>query len=248
MEKLVYNRYKGVITLYQITSRVRFSEIGEDGYLTLHHLLNYFQDCSTFHLEDCGLGLDYFMSQNLAFYLLSWQIEINRLPVLGECIRVGTMIYDCKGMFGYRNYVLYDEHDNILAYANVSGCFLNPFTNEFVKLSPDEIAKYPIEEKLDMEYLPRKIKAPKAKQQMAPIRINQFQIDMNGHVNNSQYVAIASEYLPPKVQVKQIRVDYKQAAKLGDIIIPTVARQDDIYYVMLCNQELKPYVIVAFRI
>ena len=65
--------------MYLMAGRVRYSEVGLDGGLTLHHLINYFQDCSTFHLEDIGLGLDYFQSQNLAFFILSWQIEINRL-------------------------------------------------------------------------------------------------------------------------------------------------------------------------
>ena len=59
-----------------MNGRVRFSEVGEDGRLTLPHLINYFQDCSTFHLEDIGLGTDYFVQQNLAFYILSWQIEM----------------------------------------------------------------------------------------------------------------------------------------------------------------------------
>lgn len=230
-----------------MTGRVRFSEIGEQGYLSLHHLINYFQDCSTFHLEDLGLGSEYFKSQDLAFYVLSWQIEINRLPTLGEKIKVGTQIYDCKGVFGYRNYFLLTEDDEILAYANLCGCFINSRTGSFAKLSPKEIAKYPIEEKYEMEYLPRKIKAPKPEKVFDAIDIYQYQIDTNGHVNNSQYVAIASEYLPQSVCVKQLRVDYKKAVKLGDVLIPTLTKQEDIYYVTLCDQDLNPCVIVAFK-
>lgn len=232
--------------MYQLKGRVRYSEIGEDGHLTLHHLLNYFQDCSTFHLEDIGLGADYFMSQDLAFYMLSWQIEINRLPVLGEDIKVGTLIYDCKGMFGYRNYALYDSEDQILAYANLCGIFLNPTTGAFVKLSPEEILKYPIEEKLEMNYLPRKIKAPKYERIFDSIKIKQFQIDTNGHVNNSQYAAIATNYLPKDYSYQTVRVDYKKAAKNGDVVIPTLVVQEGTYYISLCDEQLTPYVILSF--
>ena len=42
---------------YQFRSRVRYSEIDEDGKLTLPAILNYFQDCCTFHSEDVGLGM-----------------------------------------------------------------------------------------------------------------------------------------------------------------------------------------------
>ena len=121
-------------------------------------------------------------------------------------------------------------------------------TGSFVKLTIDEIEKYPIEPKWEMTYLPRKIKAPKAEKYMDAIRVSQFQIDTNGHMNNSQYVAIASEYLPAQIQVKQVRVEYKKAAKLGDCLVPTIARQEDIYYVTLCDQELNPYAIVAFQV
>ena len=42
---------------YSFTSRIRYSEIGEDGNLTLPGLINYFQDCSTFQSEAIGEGV-----------------------------------------------------------------------------------------------------------------------------------------------------------------------------------------------
>ena len=42
--------------MYTFDGRVRYSEVGEDGCMSLESLLNYFQDCSTFHSEDIGLG------------------------------------------------------------------------------------------------------------------------------------------------------------------------------------------------
>ena len=43
---------------YSFNSRVRYSETGENGKLTLPGVLNYFQDCCTFHAESVGLGGD----------------------------------------------------------------------------------------------------------------------------------------------------------------------------------------------
>lgn len=45
---------------YSFSGRVRYSEIGENGLLTLPGILNYFQDCSTFQSEEVGLGIDIF--------------------------------------------------------------------------------------------------------------------------------------------------------------------------------------------
>ena len=45
--------------MYAFDSRIRYSETDSEGRLTLNALLNYFQDCSTFHSEDVGLGIGY---------------------------------------------------------------------------------------------------------------------------------------------------------------------------------------------
>ena len=44
---------------FSFDSRVRYSETGEDRKLTLNGILNYFQDCCTFHSESAGVGMDY---------------------------------------------------------------------------------------------------------------------------------------------------------------------------------------------
>lgn len=233
--------------MYLMAGRVRYSEVGLDGHLTLHHLINYFQDCSTFHLEDIGLGVDYFIENQLAFFILSWQIEINRLPKESEMIKVGTQIYDCNGRFGYRNYVLYDEADQVLAYANLSGVFMDTATGSFARLSKEEMAKYPIGERIEMEYLPRKLKMPAATQSFPQIMIRPCQIDTNGHVNNSQYVALALECLPSDLEIKRVRVEYKTAAECGEIMIPTAVEQNGTYFVSLNNQNGQPYAILSFN-
>ena len=43
---------------YSFNSRVRYSETGENGKLTLPGVLNYFQDCTTFHSEAVGRGME----------------------------------------------------------------------------------------------------------------------------------------------------------------------------------------------
>ena len=42
---------------YSFNSRIRYSETGENACLTLPGILNYFQDCSTFHSEAIGQGM-----------------------------------------------------------------------------------------------------------------------------------------------------------------------------------------------
>ena len=55
--------------MYSFNSRVRYSEVNKDGRLKLVSLLDYFQDCSTFHSEDAGMGTEYLAGQGLAWVL-----------------------------------------------------------------------------------------------------------------------------------------------------------------------------------
>ena len=75
---------------YSFNSRVRYSETGEDGRLTLPGVLNYFQDCSTFHAESIGLGGNVLKNRDRAWVLSSWQVVVEEYPVLGTEIRIRT--------------------------------------------------------------------------------------------------------------------------------------------------------------
>ena len=68
--------------MYQFDSRVRYSETDEQGRLSVTGILNYLQDCSTLQSEDIGLGIEYLKKTRHAWWLSSWQIIIDRYPVL----------------------------------------------------------------------------------------------------------------------------------------------------------------------
>ncbi len=82
--------------MYTYKSRVRYSEIGVNGNLTLESLVDYFQDCSTFHSEDIGLGIEYLQERHMVWLMSSWQIVIERYPRLCENIIIGTDLSDAE--------------------------------------------------------------------------------------------------------------------------------------------------------
>ena len=104
--------------MYAFDSRIRYSETDSEGYLTLDALLNYFQDCSTFHSEDVGLGIGYMKEIGQVWVLSSWQIVVNRYPKLGEKVKIVTLPYELKVFLGYRNFAMLDEQGEYLAKAN----------------------------------------------------------------------------------------------------------------------------------
>lgn len=232
---------------YSFDSRIRFSEIGEDRKLTLNGIINYFQDCSNFHSEEVGLGLGSLEQRNRAWMLLSWQICVNRRPAMGEQVTVSTWPYQFKGFYGSRNFQLKSKSGEMLAYANSLWVFLDAESGTPARIEPQDAEGYGIEERMDMDYAPRKIKLPADGEWMEPFQIRGSHLDLYHHVNNGQYIQLAKEYLPRDFEISQLRAEYKMQAVLNSVVVPMVHCQDGVYTVVLCNEEKQPYTTIEFK-
>ena len=232
--------------MYAFDSRIRYSETDSEGELTLNALLNYFQDCSTFHSEDVGLGISYMKEIGQAWVLSSWQIVVDRYPKLGEKVKIVTLPYELKGFLGYRNFAMLDEEGNYLAKANSLWSLLDMTTGKPVAVNEAMHKGYGIDEKLDMDYAPRKITVPEGGQLLEPIVVKNHHLDTNHHVNNGQYVNIAMEYLPDDFLIHQMRAEYKKQAFLDDVLYPYIVSVEIGYVVSLRDEEGRPYVSVEF--
>lgn len=234
--------------MYTFDSRVRYSEVGEDGLLSLQSLLDYFQDCSTFHSEDIGLGMDYLKEKGQVWLLSAWQICIARYPRLSERIVIGTAPYEFKSFMGYRNFLMQTQEGEALAWANSIWTLLDVRTMRPAKPGKEMLAGYALEERYPMDYAPRKIAVQEDGRQMESFTVKPHHLDTNHHVNNGQYVRMAMDCIPGEFQIGQLRVEYKSQAVLGDEIHPVVAAGEGgkRYTVSLNKTDKTPYSIVEF--
>lgn len=213
--------------MYNYKSRIRYSELDETGHLRLESLLDYFQDCSTFHSEDIGLGVDYLKERHLVWVMSSWQIVVERFPKLCETVTVGTAPYEFKGFVGFRNFLMTDEAGKWLACANTIWSLLDTETGKPARPSQEMLKGYALDPRLDMEYAPRRIQIPEDMKKQNEVQIREHHLDMNHHVNNGQFVRIAMESLGKNCQVRQLRAEYKKQVMLGDILVPYTGEMED---------------------
>lgn len=234
--------------MYSYDDRVRFSESDKDGYLRMEGILDYFQDCSTFQSEDLNLGTEYLKERHLVWVLSSWQIIVERYPKMGEKITIGTIPYAIKGCFGHRNYLLLDADEQRLACGNALWTLLD--TRKMLPAKPPaEMAeKYSLEEKIEMDYAPRKIVLPDKLESREQIRVKKYHLDSNNHVNNGQYVRMAMDFLEENVKVVEMRAEYKKQAHLDDMITPVVGKNGNIQTVSLNDVQGEAYACVEFTV
>ena len=143
--------------MYQYESKVRFSETDAKRKLTLEAIVDYFQDCSTFQTEELGVGFSYLLPKNLTWILLYWQIVVDEYPSLGEKITISTIPYEFKGFMGKRNFFMENEEGKVIVKADSLWSLLDMQKMVPVKVPEEAVSRYPQEDKIEMEYLPRKI-------------------------------------------------------------------------------------------
>lgn len=233
--------------MYSFESRIRYSEVGSDGKLTLLALLNYFQDCAIFHSEDLGVGVEYLEKLRGVWVMNAWQIDIDRYPQLGEQVRIQTHPYDFKLCLGSRNFGMVDKSGAMTAVANTLWTFLNTDTGRPMKPTQEMMEKYRIEPPYEMEYLDRKIVFGDEGKKLEPVEVKSHHLDTNHHVNNAQYVAVACDYLPDDFVIGRMRATYHKSAVLGDLLYPVLYKEKEgSIGVALCDAEGKPYANVEF--
>ena len=179
--------------MYQFQSKIRYSQLDSNGCLTLPALLDYFQDCSIFHSEELGVGVDYLKEKKLLWALSAWQIVIRRSPKLCENVTIGTAPYGFKGFIGYRNFWMLDEAGREKAVANSVWSLIDSETGKPQKPNEDMMEKYVLSPKLEMDYADRRIRFEGEGIPQEPIVVMAHHLDTNLHVNNGQYVRIAMD-------------------------------------------------------
>ena len=219
--------------MYQYKQRVSYSQIGPNGSLTIPALVNYFQDCSLFHSQDCVLSLEELLIRKRAWLLNSWHIIINRLPLMGDEVTISTWPYDFNKMFGHRNMTLTDSSDNTLCYADSLWFYYDHEAGRPIRPAPEEIDGYGLGEPLNMKTVPRRIVYPNQMQLVDTLLVTRSFLDTNNHVNNGEYVRVAWGYLPIDFPVNELRVEYRQAAVLDDTFAVSTAKVDHSFFITL---------------
>ena len=209
--------------MFSLDYKVTTSTCDSEGRLKLYSALQMMQDCSEMWI-DCEPDVkQYFTEQNMAQLLATRQVEIIRVPEYKENLTVTTSVYGMKPMFGFRNTFIYDSEGKPCYRTWSMGAFVDKTAGKLKRVDDATIASMTLEPQLEMNYKDRRIILPKENgATLDPIKVLRADIDYNKPVNNANYVRVAMELLPENFKVRGLRVEYRVAAKLGDVLIPTI--------------------------
>ena len=244
--------------MYSFDAKIRYSECGVNKKLSLPALVNYFQDCTNFHSAGTDGSWEVLMEKGFAWMILFWEIEVDRYPAMYEEVKVGTIPYSVKGIFGCRNFFMEDAEGSMIAKANSIWALIDLESQLPVKVPPDVAAAYPAGEKLDMTYMGRKIAYPGEGEEYAAdeLIVRRRDLDINRHVNNERYIRFATDALEEagfgdRTNPEGLRVEYRKQAFKGDLIYPVINDRTSegkrIFTVSLNDSKGMPYCLVEIR-
>ena len=213
--------------MYSLKYKVTTSCCDSEGRLKLYSALQMMQDCSEMWIDSVPVVKRYFAEQNMAQLLATRQVEVVRVPEYKEELTVTTSVYEVKPMFGFRNTFIYDADGNPCYKTWSMGAFVDKAAGKLKRVDDATIQSMKLDPQLEMNYKDRRIILPKeGGEVLEPVRVLRADIDYNRHMNNANYVRVAMELLPVGFEVRGLRVEYRVAAKLGDVLVPTLYRID----------------------
>ena len=224
--------------MYSLKYKVTTSTCDSEGRLKIFSALQMMQDCSEMWIDSEPAVKQYFTEQNMAQLLATRQVEIVRVPEYKEELTVTTSVYGMKPMFGFRNTFIYDAQGKPCYKTWSMGAFVDKAAGKLKRVDDETIQSMTLDPKLDMDYQDRRIILPKdGGEVLEPIKVRRADIDYNKNLNNANYVRIAMELLPEDFVVSGLRVEYRVAAKLGDMLVPTIYRHDNAIIISLSIGE-----------
>lgn len=237
-----------MVYLYAIHERIGASRTDTKGVIKLASALDIIQDCSLLWMESEPSFLAYLARNNLGMFLVSRQADIRRLPVYGETVTAQTSVFECRSYCGYRNTFLYGEDRLPCVLTWSIGAFVDMDTGKMAKLPTEEIDKITYDDKINMDYLDKKISLPDIPgRRLDAIPVKRSDIDFYHHMNNARYIEAALELLPDDARIKRVRIEYKMPAKPGELMYPQVIQTPNgKRYVLLLDSKDKPYTIIEF--
>lgn len=237
--------------MYTFDGRIRYSEIDTGRKATIEAIIDYFQDCSAFQSEDLGIGLDYMSDHHVGWVINYWHILVYRRPSMAESVVTGTSPYDLRRFMGLRNFMMETADGERLAEADSVWTLIDMDTFRPTRLPQEMIDGYTLYPPFPIPKTSRKIDIPEEPGESFPaVKVQEYHLDTNHHMNNGQYMRIASGLLPEGREIRELRIEYRRQAVLGDVIVPVlrhVGENTELIVIDSENPQEKPYAVLEIR-
>jgi len=174
---------------YEMRFSVRYGEIGFNNLATFSALGNWLQEAAGLSADTLGFGEDILWQRGLTWILARLVLRVKRMPHAGEelCVRTWPSRHD---RFGYRGYELFDASGDCIASSGSAWMVMRLADRQPMPVPQDVADAFPRNPRDCDAFTCRAIPRLRAEQtEAALLRVRRDDLDINGHVNNTRYLA-----------------------------------------------------------
>ena len=212
---------------YQMKMKIPFDMADMNGHIKLPDVILLSLQVSGMQSIELGVSDKTILEDyNLVWIITEYDIEVARLPHFAEEITIETEALSYNRLFCYRRFTIYDETGQELIHMMATFVLMDRDSRKVHAVEPEIVAPY------QSDFDKKLIRGPKYESLNEPIskdyHVRFYDLDMNGHVNNSKYLDwifevmgadFLTQYIPKKINLK-----YVKEVRPGGVITSAVER------------------------
>ena len=212
---------------YQMKMKIPFDMADMNGHIKLPDVILLSLQVSGMQSIELGVSDKAILENyNLVWIITDYDIEVVRLPRFAEEITIETEALSYNRLFCYRRFTIYDEEGWELIHMMATFVLMDRGSRKVHAVEPEIVAPY------QSEFSKKLLRGPKYQSLENPIskdyHVRFYDLDMNGHVNNSKYLDwifevmgadFLTHYIPKKINLK-----YVKEVRPGGVITSAVER------------------------
>ena len=212
---------------YQMKMKIPFDMADMNGHIKLPDVILLSLQVSGMQSIELGVSDKAILEDyNLVWIITDYDIEVVRLPRFAEEITIETEALSYNRLFCYRRFTIYDETGQELIHMMATFVLMDRDSRKVHAVEPEIVSPY------QSDFDKKLIRGPKYANLEEPVskdyHVRFYDLDMNGHVNNSKYLDwifevmgadFLTQYIPNKINLK-----YVKEVRPGGVITSAVER------------------------
>ncbi|XDP49207.1 acyl-ACP thioesterase domain-containing protein [Streptococcus sp. CP1998] len=198
---------------FEYSMKIPFDMSDVNGFIKIPQLILLSLQVSGMQSIELGMSDMYILENyNLVWIITDYNMKIDRLPVFDEKITIETYAMSHNRLFCYRAFNIKDEAGNTIIEMMAT----------FVLMDRDTRKVHPVMSEItdafNSEFSKTMLRGPRFKELEGGVeqeyRVRFYDLDMNGHVNNSKYLDwvfevmgadFLTQHVPKKVHLKYVK-------------------------------------------
>ena len=220
--------------MYQDHFTIRTYEIDRARRVTVASLINLMQEAAVQNVMELNLSVWDLAERHMSWVLVRKNLQILRMPQLNETIRVVTYPAGFDRLFTYRDYLVYDANNELIAKSSSAWLLMNTQTRKMERVPQEIKNRGDFDTSLCLEKPINKLPALDRIDLSKDFDVHWHDTDFNNHLSNIRYMQWTFEtidfYLENKGRLKSLDIIYKSECFWKDTVRVMTQQIDDRNY------------------